>query len=194
MIDINLIPDNLRKRNTSLLALSSSKFPVDIVIGIVGGILALLVLTHVLLLLTNIFKVVQYKHLQSESTKIQAEKERVEKVINDMRTFQSKTKSIEDITSGKGMLWSEKLNIISDSIVKGVWLSRLELNDSALLIEGRALSRKNEQIITVHGFASSLKSNARFLEKFDELEPGSIQLMKVGETEVASFLITCHLK
>lgn len=193
MIDINLTPDNLRKQNASLLSLSS-KFPLEIAVGILGGVLGLLVVTHVFLLTTNLFKVLQYKYLQQESTKIQAEKERVEKFINDMRMFQAKTKSIEDITSGKTMLWSEKLNIISDSIVKGLWLNRLELNDNAFLIEGRALSRKNEQMINVHSFASNLKSNARFLEKFNELEQGSIQLQKVGETEVASFLITCHLK
>src|SRR5262245_19953999 len=102
MIDINLSPDHLRKRNTSLMALSSSKFPMSIVVGIIGGFLALLVTAHIFLLFTNMIKVVQYKNLQGESTKIQAEKDKVEKVINDMRMFQSKTKSIEEITSGKG--------------------------------------------------------------------------------------------
>ncbi len=193
MIDINLVPENLRNKQKSILELTS-QIPMDLIIGILGGVLAFLIIVHILLLGVNVIKIVQYKSLQSHLAKIKQEKEKVDGLITDMRTFQAKTKSIEGITSGKAILWSEKLNIISDSLAKGVWLSKIDLNDDELLIQGRALSRKNEQMINVHTFAANLKANARFLERFEDLDVGSIQLQRVGETEVANFMITCHLK
>ena len=194
MIDINLVPDHLRKKSKGKLLQGTQNVPPEIIIGIGGGLIVLLIIFHVFLLATNIYKIVQYKSLQQQWTKILPDKEKADKIINDMRSYQARFSSVDNMTKGKRIFWSEKLNIISDNLSKGIWLNKIDFDEDILLISGRALSRRNEQMLNVHTFAGILKANKDFLTHFEDLELGSMQLEKIGETEIASFLITCHLK
>ena len=153
----------------------------------------LLILVHVGLLMVNIFKLNYHKGLKKQWDVISPAKTNVDKVLKEMRNLQARHKAIEKITTDDRLIWSQKLNILSDGIVRGVWLTRVRLKDGVFFIEGSAISKQNDEMINVHSFTSNLKDEKSFLDKFSDLELGSIQRRNIGKTEVSDFLITAEL-
>jgi len=98
MININLIPPHLRKKEKSKL-LGKVNIPLEIIIGCGGGLLVLLGVIHVLLLFVNIAKLTQHKSLQSQWETLSPGKENVDSVVNEMRAFQGKYKALEEFAA-----------------------------------------------------------------------------------------------
>ena len=194
MIEITLLPYSLRKKKKGKFSLPEFNIPLEIVIGLGGGLVALLVLVHVFLLVINIRNVAKHKEFQRKIEAVSLEKQRVEKVLNELRALQSTQKAVQGILPERKICWANKLNILSDSIPRGVWIKRINLEGDVLLIEGSAISTDNEAMINVHQFTSTLKSQREFLEHFNDLELGSIQRRKIKQMDIADFLITVRLK
>ena len=194
MIEINLVPYSLRKKKKGKFSLTEFNIPLEIVIGLGGGLVVLLVLVHVFLLVINIRNVAKHKEFQREIEAVSPEKQRVEKVLNELRALQSTQKSVQGILPERKIYWANKLNILSDSMPRGVWIKRINLEGDVLLIEGSAISTDNEAMINVHQFTSTLKSQREFLEYFNDLELGSIQRRKIKQMDIADFMITVKLK
>jgi len=192
MIEINFIPALHRKRRRNQI-LGVVKIPLEIIIGSTLGVFLLLIMAHVGLLMINLWNFNHHQNLKREWDVILPAKENVDKVIKEMRVLQAKEKSIDKITTGSRILWAMKLNILSDSIVRGVWLTRLRLNEGTLYVEGSAISKQNDQIFGVHTFTANLKNDNSFVEHFSGVELDSIQRRYIGKTEVADFLIKADL-
>ncbi len=194
MIEINLIPYSLRKNKKGKLSLKEFNIPLEVVIGLGGGLIVLLILVHVFLLVVNIRNVARHKEFKKNMEAVSPEKQRVEEVVNELRALQGTQKAVEGILPERKIYWAQKLNILSDSIPRGVWLKRVNLEGDVLLIEGSAISTDNEAMINVHQFTSTLKSQREFLEHFNDLELGSIQRRKIRQMDIADFMITVRLK
>ncbi len=193
MIEINLIPYSLRKKK-SKLSLAEFNIPLEIVIGLGGGLVVLLALAHITLLAINIRDLAKHKEFQKQMEAIAPGKQQVEKVINELRTLQNTQKAVQGILPARKIHWAQKLNILSDSIPRGVWIRRISLEGAVLLIEGSAISTDNEAMINVHQFTSTLKSQREFLERFSDLELGSIQRRKIKQMDIADFMITVRIQ
>lgn len=192
MIEINLIPQNKRKKKRGQI-LGIIKIPLEILIGSIVGVVILMIGVHIGLLGVNVLKLTHQKNLQKQWDVIAPAKENVDKVIKEMRELQTKHKAIDKITTGSRILWAQKLNILSDSIVRGVWLTRVRLNEGTFYIEGSAVSKQSDEVIGVHPFTSNLKQDKMFVDKFVDLDLDSIQRRFIGKTEVADFIITARV-
>ena len=195
MIDINLVPENLRKKRKSQILPANLNIPQEALIGLVGGLFVLLLIIHVVFQLIIFMKYAQHSHYKSQWEKISPDKEKVDRVSNEMRMMQGKIKSVENITSSKRVVLAPKLNDISDSIPRGVWLNKITLEEKVILIEGSAVSKVKDEMISMVGtFASNLKAQKKFMGELNNLEVGSIQRRKSQNTELADFSITAKLK
>lgn len=196
MIEINLIPYSLRKKRKSKLSLQGFKIPPEIMIGLGGGLLVLLVFVHIVLVVLNIRNVIHYKQLKEQQEEILPLKKESDKIVNELRALQATKKAMENIAPEQKILWAEKLNILSDSIPRGVWLRKVKLEGNILTIEGSAIATDtdSEAIINVHKFASNLKGQKEFLGHFNDMELGSIHRRKVKQVDIADFLVTVRLK
>ena len=194
MININLTPPHLRKKKEKGKLLGKVNIPLEIIIGSGGGLLVLLGVIHVFLLFINIGKLAQHKSLQSQWETISPGKENVDSVVNEMREFQGKYKAIEEISGQSSLSWSQKLNILSNSLPRGIWLRKISLNDEMFFIEGSAISKETTEIISIHRLTSNLKANNDFAQHFTDLELGSIQRRKIKTVEIADFVITMKVK
>lgn len=192
MIEINLLPPNLKKKRKRT-GKQESIIPLEIVIGLGGGLIFLLIGVHVLLLLINLGKMASHQSLKMQWDTIQPAKQNVDKVIEEMRMLRKRYAAVETITEEKGAVWSQKLNIISDVLPRGVWLRKIALTTDVLFIEGSAISKKKQEMIDVHSFRGNLKEEGAFLKGLKDLELGSIQRRNVSNIEIADFLITCEL-
>jgi len=193
MIEINLYPQESRKKRRQLLS-GGLKLPMEVIIGLAGGFMAILVVVHLGLLFINITQLRKHKELKKQWEVLLPAKENVDKVIFELRSLQEKQKSLEKMTVQGRINWARKLNIISSILPRGVWLTKIILKDDVFFIEGSAISKTSNEIINVHSFTANLKNEDAFLEYFTDLELGSIQRRKVNNIEVADFLITAQLK
>ena len=193
MIEINVVPPELRKKKKKKLLPGGVEIPPEVVIGSIGGLFFLLILVHIGLLMLNISKMKQHKQLKQEWQAILPHKEKVDGVVTDMRRLQNKHKAIVKVTGGEAINWSRKLNVISNELPRGVWLTKVALTPEMLFIEGSAISKSQDELINVHKFTSNLKRQSKFMNDLTELELGSIQRRTERGIDVADFLITTKL-
>ena len=111
-----------------------------------------------------------------------------------MRALNSKYQAVAQITGGDRVLWSPKLNEISNQIPRGVWVSKIALNPEMFFIEGSAISKYQDELINVHRFTSNLKKQQLFMGDLTDLELGSIQRRTENRIDIADFLITTKIK
>lgn len=168
--------------------------PKEAIIGLVGGLLVLLVLAHVILQAFIFLRFAQQASIKQKMDKIQTDKTNVDRVVTRLRALQAKVQSIENLTVSQRILWSQKLNDLSDSIPRGIWLTKMSLEARVLLIEGSAVSKNQNEMISPNNFVSLLKAQERFVADLSTLEVGVVQRRKVLSTEVADFSITAKLK
>jgi len=193
MININLVPPHLRKQQKSRV-LGAINIPLEIIIGCGGGLLFLLGMIHIVLLLINVGKLAHYKSLQHQWDSMRSDKENVDSVVSKMRTFQGKYTALEDIAKKGELSWSQKLNILSDFIPRGMWFRRIALNNEMLFIEGSMVSQGVSEISSVSRLISKLKGSDDFMRDFTELDIGSIQRRRIKNIEIADFVVTMKLK
>ena len=198
MIEINLVPEHLRKkrkgRKTSSPGIPSSGLPKEALIGICGAFLGLLLLIHVALFVLTTFKYTRHTHYKKQWEKIAPQKATVDEVLNSLKNMRSKVESIEKAVGSERILWSKKLNEISNDMARGVWINRIELAEDTLLIEGSSVSKDNTEILSAHKFASNLKNDKGFKKHFSDIEIGIHRTNKLGIASVADFTVTATLE
>ena len=194
MIDINLVPSDLRKARKGKHFLGKINIPLEIIIGCGGGFLILLAMVHVGVLLINLGKVAHLKTLQYQWEAMSSDKKNVDSVVNEMRIFQGKFKALEDIARKGELSWAQKLNLLSNNIPRGMWFKKIVLSDKTLFIEGSTIAQGVNEIVSVSRLIAKLKDDAAFMENFTDLELGSIQRRRIKNVEIADFVITMKLK
>ena len=192
MIEINLVPEQSRKKRKSKSLLNGLNIPRETMIGAGAGVLVILLSIHFVLLLFNITKLVHYKKLQKQWAEMSPLKEKVDSVMLELRGLQGKLAVFDEVAGDSGALWSRKLNILSDSLPRGVWFKKIDFHNDIFLLEGSAISMQGEEMINVHNFVSVLKKNKDFLDHFADLKLGSIQTRKLEKIEIADFSIIIH--
>lgn len=196
MIEINLVPENLRKKRKrrGTGAPSISTLPKETFIGVCGGFLGLLLFMHVILQGVITLKFVRHTQYKKQWEEILPEKAKVDKVLDALKKMQARVKSVEEAVGSEHILWSKKLNEISDDMAGGVWLKKIELIENTLFIQGRAVSKDNTEILRAHKFASNLKNDKGFKKYFSDIEIGIHRTTRLGTASVADFTVSATLE
>lgn len=191
MIEINLVPENLKKKKAKPASpMLGVNIPPEAVIGLVGGVVVLLIITHVILLYMTCKRLAEKKVLDRQMEGLSPQKIESETVAKELRGLQGKKNAIEQMTKTQKILWAPKLNDISDSIPRGVWLNKVTLDHGILSIEGSSVAKLTDEMMSVSEFTSKLKEHSGFLSQLKSIELGSIQRRKIESLEIADFSIT----
>lgn len=194
MIEINLLPPQLRKkRKASNLVSRSINLPRETIIALAGGFLFLLLFVHAVMQFIVAIKFVQIKRYEKHLERIAPDKTTADRVIQDLRVLQSKVKSIEGIAGQRKVIWAQKLNAISNAAPRGVWLTRLTFQDGVLILQGSAVSKSKNEMSNVHAFTSNFKGDKNFTNNLSNIELGLIKTRKVNATQIADFTITADV-
>lgn len=199
MIEINLLPEELRKKKRQPLKLP--KLPA---LPIVAGIIGFLIFIQVLLLIMVQAKKASFNSLNKRLTSISASSAGAKALENRLKEFSSKVDAANRLSSFR-FNWAKKLNDLSDSVVSGIWLRRIYVKRTAsgdksavprqlLILEGSSIVSGAEEPGSVGKFVNSLKENSSFFGDFDEIELTKVERRKIGRTEVIDFIIACHFK
>jgi Tfp pilus assembly protein PilN len=194
MIDINLVPEDLRKKKKSRSLLKGFRIPLEVVIGSAGGLFLILVLVHIILLFTITAKLGKKNVLLQEEKEIGPAKNKVEGVITDLRSLQARRSSLKEVMGEGTIQWARKFNNISDALIQGVWIKKISFNEEALFIKGSAISKQGREMVGVHNFASALKNHAEFMDGFKDFSLGAIQMRKIKDIDIADFLIKVEIQ
>lgn len=195
MIDINLVPEQLRKRRKSeLLSGGVFNIPKEVLVGVGGGIVVFLLAVDMFFFMVKLGKFIQYHHVKSQWEAILPDKTSTDTLKKELQDVQKEVKSMKDIMEGHNPIWSQKLNVISDALPKGIWLRKISVIDKQLFIEGTTVSKEKNEMINVGNFVSNLKKDAEFMQNFDSIEVDFIQRRKSETLEVADFTILARIK
>jgi len=193
MIEVNLLPENLRKEKKKL-NINIPTFPKQDLFKVCVGIAGILIFIHVLLTGILVIKKVRLSRWNKTWEKLKPVKEEIDILKNNMNTVENKVRTIEQLTTEIKIIWSEKLNIISNVVPKGVWLRRLFVSEQTLDIEGSAVSKRGDEMMLVGKLANNLKKVDRFYSDVKDIEISSIKRRKIGPVEIVDFIITASLK
>ena len=204
MIEINLLPKELRKQKKTSL-----EMPDIPVIPIAIGVLAALIIIHTLSLFLfynnqNLSKSLQNKWEQMEPQRVKTEK--VTKEINGLR---EKTEAVRLIAEPQ-LNVAKLLNGLNRAMIPNIWLSKMEMElieeksgrgksltytrDRVLDITGFALGKSEIATSNVAKFITSLKGNKKFSEYFDDIELENMQNRELLGEEVMRFKLLCKFK
>ena len=96
------------------------------------------------------------------------------------------------------MLWSKKLNRLSDLAAPGMWFTNLSLdqgeNGRHLSIEGNISSFLKDETAVMGRFMKALKEDDAFSGDFKEIRLEAMQQKKIKNVDVMSFSINCYFK
>lgn len=188
MIEINLLPAELRKRE-------SFKFspPEGYLKNIALSAIAVFILANILIPLLIVTKGVMLKQLKRSFLSIQPQM----KQIDEINLQVQKARALDGLFSRlvKARLTTAvKLNIISDCLPQGVWLSEFSLSKDILEIKGSCVSAEAQELAQIGKFLNALKADKQISASFIHLELASVQRKNLGATEVVDFIISSNPK
>ncbi len=222
MIEINLLPDELRKKESVL-----SKVDVAAVVLKNVDLAKFAVITCVVLAAAHgiLFGIGLYgKARLSFVSKEQGLLGGMVKEAMELKAkadVMSKKKASIDQLMVRSFGWAKKLNDLSDSMTAGIWLSELSCEENgadgsgghggaasgakkareeggrsieSLVLSGYASSDVEEGTASIGRFIKSLKDNAGFYGDFSDIELGSIKRGRIDDRDVMNFRIICLFK
>ena len=191
MIEINLLPEELRKKEERVNLLAE--------LPIKRGAIVSVIVFFGLQLLATIGAFYLSAHFNWMKVEIARLKES-NKGISSQKTLTTLIKKkIEkgDSITKRPFLWSSFLNALSDSVTKGVWLRKFSIADDGkvnrLRLEGSVVG-KGEETAYTGKFIKELKGNPFFNELFDEIELSTINQNRIKDFDVYEFVILCTFK
>lgn len=219
MIEINLLPEELKKSQPKLRKADLSKLNLQNipVIKIAIASIAVLISVHFLLFAIGMYAKFSIASLSKNDEKISPKKKEAETLKRQREMINKKVSAIDELMV-KRFSWARKLNDLSDSVTPGIWLRNISyeekiiqpaggkekkelLKSSApkpmlkyLMMSGYASSMGEQGAALVGKFMKSLKENRDFYADFSDIQLGSIRSDKIEDQEVMSFTITCLLK
>lgn len=191
MIEINLLPEDLRKQKKMDLKLDLE------VIGkvkfLAGGVFAGIVIFIIIFLFAgSSIRKKQIIGLMMKEQAISAEKTRAEEANKEIIFLMAKMTELDEIMKRK-FNWSRKLNELSDLVLPGIWFTHIYTDaEDRLIIEGSVVSKKEEAMAAVGKFMKDIRKNEPFFKDFSDIKLESVQRKGTGDRDVVDYRIVLY--
>lgn len=194
MIDINLVPEQYRKkRRAAAIVESVGGLPKEVMIGLVGAFTVVLIIVFLIFQGYVALRVASRNDLKRQLAAIDKEKQNVENVIKEMKALKDRARTLETVAAPYAIFWAEKINVISNELPRSIWLTKFALEGQSVIIEGSAVSKMKTEITDIHSFMGKLKANKEFMNKLRNLDLEMIKARNVETLTVADFKITAEV-
>jgi hypothetical protein len=193
MIEINLLPEELRKKKTEAyfnLNIEAEKLKF-IVIGGTAGILILIIVT---LFFGSFIRSAQINGLMIREKKISDGIFKINSVNKEIAVLKAKMTVLDQLTKRK-FLWAGKLNQLSDLVLPGIWFTHVYADsENRLIIEGSVVSKNEEAMASVGKFMKNLKDDQQFYMDFKDMKLESVQRKNKEERDIVDFKIVLYFQ
>lgn len=187
MIEINLLPEELKTKHTQKISIESSR-----IIHAVIAFFVLLIGVHIFLLAVGIGKSHKYNVLNKKWQDLQPQKNTVEELKKTYNVLSADANTIRQLASQR-INCSEKLNRLSLDVPYGIWFNELSVVKKDFLLRGSAVSLEKIEITLINDFMDKLKNDAAFFKDFISLELTSIQRRTLGGYDIVDFILVGKL-
>jgi len=188
MIEINLLPDELKKTKTPSGGLG--KPDIKTLLYIVPVVIGILLVTHISLAATSVFKNLSLALLNRELSRLDPEK-KLEGFFKEYSVASAGASAANELLGGR-VEWAQELNSISRALPAGVWLNELSFQDGILTLRGSviAVNKEKVEVSIINKFISNLKKDKDFIAVFQALELSSVNRRAIHSFEVSDFILT----
>lgn len=202
MIELNLLPKELQKKRKKRKAAQMPKLPL---VQISVGIIAVLLLTHVVLLVLVRSNRKLSATLKQKWTEMQPQREKTDGIAKEINRLDKRVSAVRKITK-PDLDWAQLLSGLNQAVIANIWLSEFKVNSAggdrgepggplvSLDLTGYALGKSEIAMSTVGRFMESLKRNKNFYIYFDEIELQNIRNAMISGEEVMLFKLICKFK
>jgi len=190
MIEINLLPEELKVKTKRVgkISIESKYF-----VYLIPLVSAVLILLHICLAAVGIVKTFQFSQLNNKWKKLQPQRELLNNLKKEYDVVASNAKLIQELNSRR-LNWSEKLNRLSQDLPSGIWFNEILVSRQDFVLKASVVSLQKEEMSLINKFMDSLKNDTCFLIGFNKLELGPVQKKSVGGYDVVDFILTAKLK
>lgn len=207
VIEINLLPQELRKKPPLFSGLDFKGIDIKSipVLKIAAGIGVGLVLIQLAVFLIGIISRVELTAITKKYEAILPEKREADILKAKAADINKRSGAIDELMV-KRFSWARKLNILSDCMTPGIWLSKLYYDErpvsgqakavmaGALVISGYASGVGEQGTALIGKFIKSLQDDNDFYSDVASVDLVSTKSDKVDKQDVMSFRITCLFK
>ncbi len=191
MIEINLLPEQLKAKAASRK--SKVTIEVNYFFYMIPFALAFLLFVHVYLGVLLVAKHNQIAGLNKKWLGLGSERRQLE-IFNKENASQTQDSSAIKAWLDERIVWSEKLAILSKSLLSGIWFSELSVTPKDFTLRASVVSLQKEEMDTVKKFIDNLKTDTVFFKDFFSLELSSVQTRTIGNFDVLDFTLNGTLK
>jgi len=201
MIEINLLPDVYKAEKKAEI----EKIPVSLILLSINGILLAVFL---IVSAVNLGRAITLNALNTRLHGLAPEQQKIVDIQSKTERLKSVNASFSFLLSPQAM-WAEKLNLLSDLMLPGIWFRRLSLEkDQAdsqdptavgivpkyLKIEGSVVSPSGDEMSIISDFVRALKANEKFIRDFSNIKLEGVLRRQIATVEVMDFNLICFLK
>ena len=192
MIEINLLPEEMRRRKGPQFNFNLEPGNIKIIAGsAVAGILILLI---VFLSLGSVIRKGQTRGLLAKEQAITAQTTDIEAINSEISILRARMSVLAQIAKRR-FLWAEKLNDLSGLMLPGIWLTRIYTDSQdRLVIEGSVISKKEEAMASVGKFMKNIREDDSFFRDFSDVKLESVQRKNTDERDVVDFNIALYFR
>lgn len=184
MLKINLLPPTARKAAPSAI----EQFHRTPLMWMLVGVL---VLAPLLLWVPVSLRHRQLRELQASISALRPKKLEVEQLQQSLQQLRSQESAFRELQVAK-ILWSKRLNVLSDVTPDGVWFTDLSFDQKkGLVLEGAAIGQDDPELVGISKVVQGLKAESEFSSAVKEIQIESIKRIQDGEVEVVQFTLTC---
>ena len=193
MIEINLLPEELRKKKTEpSFNLNIGAEKLKFLIG--GGAIGLLIFIVMVFSLGSFIRGAQIKKLLARENNFSGKLSQVDSVNKEITVLKSKMATLDQLTKRK-FLWAEKLNQLSDLTLPGIWFTHIYTDtENRLIIEGSVVSKSEEAMAFVGKLMKNLKDDQLFFREFSNIKLESVQRKNKEERDMVDFKIALYFQ
>ncbi len=213
MIEINLLPEELRKKESIKITLPDIpiKKTLILVFGVFFGLQLLFTMGTFYLRFDSQLTGKQIETLKESNREIERQKSETVGIHNRLKEARALTL--------RKFYWASLLNALSNSMTKGVWLrtfyvteeepksgavdkkpavpdekpAKGAVKDRYLVLEGSAVGPGQETAF-IGKFLKQLKDNPMFNNLFQDVKPYNINQRRIKEYDVYDFMIYCKFR
>ena len=207
MIEINLIPPEMKKKPSQFSAIDFSGFDITSipVLKISAVISVSLIVLQIIIFLAAVLLNAELGSANKKYDSISSEKEEADALKAKVADINKRSKAIDELVVNR-FSWAREMRLLSDSVTSGIWLSELSYDEvfssgsrkttmpGAILISGYASGVGEKGTAMIGKFIKSLQDNKSFSSAMASVDLISTKSDKVDSQDVMGFRIRCPFK
>ncbi len=192
MIEINLLPEELRKKRRVPIELNLKDEKLKF--WAAGGAVGILVLIVILLFAGSFIRKMQINSLTVKEKNFSGKLAQIDSINKEISVLKARMAVLDQLTK-RNFFWAEKLNQLSDLVLPGIWFTHVYTDtDNKLIIEGSVISKSEEAMASVGKFMKNLKDDQVFFKDFKNIKLESVQRKNKEDRDIVDFKIALYFQ